>query len=229
MVELIYTAITIGSSYKFFSIIFDTFGFSLIFIRKAKKYGDNNFTVGIHLCDIPARPTNTNAKTKTMKDYFETNEQTDFDKLLDFNQHTKVFYNIQKKDKGSHIDALGYHENKLGEVKTYGIELKHRFVPVDRYNTMFIEDYKMASMLLDYVTFGIEPLYVNFMNDGYVVIFNLRMLKHYPKVRIANINSKGKEMTQLQERRYLLDMNDAVIYKNYQLIKGMNDKWKTIQ
>lgn len=154
--------------------------------------------------------------------YFETNENQDFKLLLDFNEHTHIFNNLRRAKEGHHTDAIGEHTSKLGEKRTFNIELKKRFCSVHKYDDVYIEDYKLASMLLDYQFFGVEPLYICFYDDA-TVIFNLNKLKRYPKTSILNIYSEGKQVTQTQERRYRLSMDDAVIYHNYNLIKPLGE------
>lgn len=164
-----------------------------------------------------------------MKDYFETNECTDYKLLEDFNDHTHMFDRIRRTKEGHHTDAVGYHTNKMGEKRTFNIELKKRNMLPGTYPTVFIEDYKLASMLIDYHIYNTEPLYINFLDDDYVVIFNLLKLKKEPEVEIKNIYSQGKDKMQQQERRYGLDLKDAVIYHHNNLVKPMGKKWKTKQ
>ena len=92
-------------------------------------------------------------------------------------------------------------------------------MPKDKYKTIMIEDYKYLELMLEYQFTGREPLYINFLNDC-VVIFNLNKLKNKPKLKILDIQSNGYDKLQKLERRYYLDINDAVIY---------DWKWKTQQ
>lgn len=154
--------------------------------------------------------------------YFEMNENKDYQLLLDFNQHTNLFDTVRRAKEGHHTDAIASHINNLGEERLFNIEIKRRFCNHTKYDTAFIEDYKMASMLLDYHFFGIEPLYINFYNDA-VVIFNLTKLSKYPKQDIWNIYSEGKKVNQTQERRYGLDFKDAVVFIDYKIQKQMGD------
>lgn len=85
-----------------------------------------------------------------------------------------------------------------------------------------IEPYKYLELKLEKEFNGRDGLYINFLADGSVVIFNISRLKTRPHFTIHNIRSKGYEVNQIQERRYHLDLKDAVIYKkennNYKLI-----------
>ena len=160
-----------------------------------------------------------------MKDsYFKSQEKNDYTQLFDFNKHTNLFDGVSATTEGYHTDAIAV-SNRLDK-RVFNIELKHRNCNITTYPTVYIEDYKLASMLLDYHMMDIEPLYFNFYNDG-VAIFNLSKLTKYPKVEIKNIYSEGKEKQQQQERRYCLDLKDAAIYKQYNLIKKCGEEWKT--
>ena len=142
-----------------------------------------------------------------MKDYFETNEKNDLQMLYEFNHSKKLFDSIIPTKEKSQVDAIARHKDR-----TFAVEIKHRLVPLDRYKTMFIEDYKLASMMLEYIINGREPLYICILHDA-ILVFNLLKLKNMPKLRITDIESKGYDKMQCQERRYLLDINDAVVYK----------------
>lgn len=149
-----------------------------------------------------------------MKDYFETNEKNDLQLLYEFNYQTKLFQSIKPTKEKSQIDAIATKGKR-----EFAIELKHRYINLEKYKSIMIEDYKLASMMLEYAINKREPLYVNFLADGTVVIFNLIKLSTMPKMRITDIKSEGYDKMQCQERRYLLDIKDAVIYKDNVLIK----------
>ena len=149
-----------------------------------------------------------------MKEYFEMNEREDLQQLYEFNAVKHLFDSINPSEEKAQIDATAKHKDR-----EFAVEIKHRLIPVDKYKTIMIEDYKYLELMLEYQFYGKEPLYINFLNDV-VVIFNLNKLKHKPKLRVMNIKSEGYDTMQCQERRYMLDINDAVIY---------DWKWKTQQ
>ena len=149
-----------------------------------------------------------------MKEYFEMNEREDLQQLYEFNAVKHLFDSIKPSEEKAQIDATAKHKDR-----EFAVEIKHRLIPVDKYKTIMIEDYKYLELMLEYQFYGKEPLYINFLNDV-VVIFNLNKLKHKPKLRVMNIKSEGYDTMQCQERRYMLDINDAVIY---------DWKWKTQQ
>lgn len=149
--------------------------------------------------------------------YFKTNEKTDLQLLYEFNEEHKFFDSITPTKEKEQFDAIAWHKTR-----TFAIELKHRFIPISRYKTLFIESHKYLELKLEYEFNGMEGLYINFLHDA-VVIFNINKIKHKPNFTIHNIKSDGYEVNQLQERRYHLDLRDAVIYKKE------NNTYKLIQ
>ena len=140
------------------------------------------------------------------KQYFKTNEKTDIQLLYEFNEEHKFFDSITPTKPMEQFDAIAWHKTR-----TFAIELKHRFIPINKYKTLFIEDYKFAALMLEYIINKREPLYINFLHDA-IVIFNLNKLSIKPKMTIKDIKSEGYEHIQKQERRYELSLKDAVIY-----------------
>ena len=134
-------------------------------------------------------------------------EQNDLQLFYEFNEQHKLFNSITPTKPMEQFDAIAIHKQR-----TFAVELKHRFIPISKYKTLFIEDYKFAALMLEYIINKREPLYVNILHDA-IVIFNLNKLKHKPKMTIKNIKSTGYEHLQLQERRFELNLEDAVIYK----------------
>ena len=149
-----------------------------------------------------------------MKEYFDMNEKQDLQQLYEFNAEKRLFDSIEPNEYSAQIDCTAKRKDR-----EFAVEIKHRLIPVNRYKTIMIESYKYLELMLEYQFNGKEPLYINFCNDA-VVIFNLNKLKNKPKLKILDIESKGYDKTQKLERRYYLDINDAVIY---------DWKWKTQQ
>lgn len=154
--------------------------------------------------------------------YFETNEKKDLQMLYEFNHETRLFDSITPTKEKSQIDATAKRKNR-----EFAIELKHRYINLEKYQTIMIEDYKLAELMLEYTVNHKEPLYVNFLADGHILIFNLAKLSEKPRMRIQNIKSEGYDKMQCQERRYMLPIKDAVIFKNNNLIKPMGKECKT--
>ena len=138
--------------------------------------------------------------------YFKTNEKTDIQLLYEFNEEHKFFDAITPTKEKEQFDAIAWHKTR-----TFAVELKHRFIPISRYKTLFIEDYKLAALMLEYIINKREPLYINFLHDA-IVIFNLNKLSIKPKMTTKDIKSEGYEHIQKQERRFELNLKDAVIY-----------------
>ena len=91
-------------------------------------------------------------------------------------------------------------------------------------DTEYIEAHKSTSMIFDYLYKHDEPLYVNFLKDGTIVLFNLTKLSDTPKKQRVKIKSKGYEREEY-EYRFFLPLKDAAIYKNGQLIKRIGEEW----
>jgi hypothetical protein len=136
-----------------------------------------------------------------------------------------------------HTDATGRTETKLGEERKFNLELKTRDVTLtksgkfmgDKFNenTLYIESHKIADLLLDQVI-GYEGLYVNFLNNNVVIIFNVGKLKVRPKLEKKRIPSKGYQGFEMGFREGL-HIKDAAIYKDNKLVKRIGEEWRTTQ
>lgn len=163
------------------------------------------------------------------KDFFDRNEKNGFKFLKAFNDEVHLFPEVYKTPERHHYDA-----SATTNSKTYNIEIKIRNqILLDDLrvsghsnsgkeyieNTLMIESHKMASQLLYASFYGYTPIYVNFLLDGTVIIFNLHNLKIFPERR-DNVKtySKGYQRKE-EEMKYYLDISDACIYKNNKLIK----------
>lgn len=170
--------------------------------------------------------------------YFSENESNDIDKLIRFNEKTHIFEHIKETEIKHYTDATGYSMDRI-----FNIELKNRnqvlltngkisgctqngkpYIDDD----IFIEDHKAADMLMDYVAYGLEPLYINFLANGWVLIFNLSKLSVRPRKHLnLKINSKGYRSMEFGNRQGLY-LKDAAIYdSNYNLVKKVGEEWKT--
>lgn len=136
-------------------------------------------------------------------EYAITNEENDFNLLLQFNQKLKL-KELGRTPQKYPTDASGYtQDNKYVE-----LELKRRFINIDAFDTLFIEPYKLQCMTMDK---KMIPLYVNFLDNDIIVIFNLSKIKN-PKKTQHNIPSKLYERIK-QSNRYELPIKQAWIYK----------------
>lgn len=173
------------------------------------------------------------------KEYFQSNELKDITKLKAFNKATGLFDEIGETEVKYHTDATATTTTKLGEVKYWNIELKDRNLNLmddgrisgatDKGSfyddTIFIESHKVADMLLDCIN-GLTPLYINFLSDGHILIFNLSNLKKRPKkTGTMNIRSKGYQKFEIAKRQGLYIYDAAIYDKNYKLIKRAGEEF----
>lgn len=154
---------------------------------------------------------------------FNSQEDHDFQALLDLNSSKHWFEHIDRLPPKSHADASG----TTVDGRKVIIELKSRNMTIcdDKCHliantrdggqciveTIFIEGHKIASLLLDQLE-GFTPLYINFLNNG-TVIYNLSKLKRRPREEVMrNVYSKGY-MNWEQAKRQGLWIEDAAIVK----------------
>jgi hypothetical protein len=168
------------------------------------------------------------------KQYFEDSEKICDEKLIEFNEKTGFFHDLERIIGKEHRDFTGYTINKLGEKTRWNIELKNRKlilqddgrisgctskgnVYIDE--TLYIENHKITDLLLDRII-GFEPLYINFTLNGYTIVYNLAKLTKRPEKTIKkNIYSKGYEKME-DGRRQGLYLKDAAIFnKDGKLVK----------
>ncbi len=172
-------------------------------------------------------------------EFFKSNELKDITKLKAFNKVTGLFDEIGETEVKHHTDATGYTTTKMGDIKYWNIELKDRNLNLmedgrisgatDKGSfyddTIFIESHKVADMLLDSIN-GLTPLYINFLSDGHIIIFNLSNLKKRPKkTGTMNIKSKGYQKFEVAKREGLYISDAAIFDKNYKLIKRAGEEW----
>lgn len=142
------------------------------------------------------------------KNYFNQSEANGLQLLYEFSDDYKLFDSITPTKEKAQYDAVA-----IRGKRKFAVELKKRYIPLNKYKTIMIESYKYLELLLEAKYNGLEPLYVCFLYDA-VVVFNLDKLKNKPNFRIHNtIKSQGYEVNQLQERRYMLPIEEGVVYK----------------
>lgn len=139
--------------------------------------------------------------------YADTNEVNDFALLQDFNSKLHIKELGRTPEKCS-TDASGYTKDN----QYINIELKRRFVDVNRYKTIIIEGHKYLSLLKGFVYSNKIPLYINFMNGGYIILFNLSKLSEEPTERKYKIWSELYQGFEISSR-FELPLKDAWIYK----------------
>lgn len=156
------------------------------------------------------------------KEYANENEKTDFELLAQFNYYLKLI-ELGKCPEKWHSDASGY----TTDGRYINIELKQRNQVLLKNmtvsgctedgkpytcKTIYAEAHKCGDMLLDYVCEQKEPLYINFLLNDVVLVFNLARLKHRPDKVGKRIYSKLYQGFELAKREELR-IEDAFIYK----------------
>ncbi len=150
-------------------------------------------------------------------EYFENNEKTDFEKLCQFNNEKSFFKELAKTPEKHIYDASG----RTNDGRLVCIELKSRNAVLTKENTVsghnfndqtvFIEDEKFTALAIqNYVNHAI-PLYINFLEDGHVLVWNLSQLKREPEHITTVIKNKGYNKMQKCYRNGLY-LSDAKIY-----------------
>ena len=169
--------------------------------------------------------------------YFEENEKNDLRKLFELNEKAHIFKEVTPSKEKHYTDATGFTADRL-----FNIELKNRNQILLRDGrisgcsqsgkdyideTIFIEDHKLSDMLLDWLCNGLEPLYINFLSNGWTIIYNLSKLSVRPKKYLnMKINSKGYRSMEFGNRQGLYLIDAAVYDDKYNLVKRVGEEWK---
>ena len=164
-------------------------------------------------------------------EFADMKENEGYEKLKDFNSYLKLIELGRYPEKHT-SDASGVTTD--GRYLNFEIKIRNQTlingilsgVTTDNKTytgtTLYIEAHKVGDLLLDYICDKTIPLYINFLNDGYVVLYNLSALKHRPTKVAKRIYSKLYQGFELSKREELL-LDDAWIYQKenntYKLIK----------
>ena len=161
------------------------------------------------------------------QDYAKQKEDEGFKLLKEFNEKVLKLKDLGRTPEKHTTDASGF----TSDNKYINIELKKRNMRLtddfklsaETYtvDTLFIEAHKAGDLLLDYICYKHIPLYINFLDDDTVIVFNLSTLKHRPRKIAKKIESKLYEAFELGKREGLL-LKDAYIYKK------INNSYKLI-
>lgn len=168
------------------------------------------------------------------KEYFDKNEENDMKLLYDFNLHTNLFSGLAPAEYSHFADATAYTVSRLGEKRKFNIEIKRRNAVLLQSgkisgrtfldDTIMIESHKLADLLLDGIN-GYEGLYINFLDNNVVIIYNLQRIKTRPKSMKKVIKSGGYNSYEIASRQGLY-IKDAAIYKDYKIVKKIGEEWK---
>lgn len=146
------------------------------------------------------------------RNFFEENEKQDMLLLRKLSTDVGLFSNVGECEKYACVDASGI--TKDGKVAI--VELKNRYNEIQEFGDIFIESKKVAYLLLQNITKGHIPLYINFFTvDGitkHAAVWNLLNVtdfKYYSRIRT---HSRGYQSDEHLERFGLL-YRDAWIYE----------------
>lgn len=149
--------------------------------------------------------------------YFKAKEDENIQKLSELNELKNWFKTIEPTPKGYEYDASGV----TSDGRAYNVELKTRDAILTETNTVsgsnfnddtvIIESEKVGPLLWEYNINEAIPLYINFLTDGTVLIWNLASLKVRPKHECIVINNKGYGKMYKGYRDYL-PVGTAIIY-----------------
>lgn len=168
------------------------------------------------------------------QDYANEKESECYEKMRRFNEFLHLL-NLGQAPPKHHFDASATTPTS----RYVEIELKDRnqnLLKADKYfaisgcskegksytaTTLYIENHKVADLLMDYVANDSIPLYINFLNDDVVIVFNLSQIKHRPQTVSKRIKSELYQSFEFGKRMEL-QLEDAYIYQ----LK--NNEWKML-
>lgn len=146
------------------------------------------------------------------RNFFEDNEKQDMLLLRKLSTDVGMFSKVGECEKYACADASGI--TKDGKVAI--VELKNRYNEIQDFGDIFVESKKVAYLLLEHITKGHIPLYINFFTvDGitkHAAVWNLLNVtdfKYYSRIRT---HSKGYQSDEHLER-FGLFYSDAWIYE----------------
>ena len=136
--------------------------------------------------------------------YFDRMEIEDFDKLKKINEDLKWFTKLERNTLFDRIDI----EAKDRKGRSVNIELKTRIIPIDKYDTIYIEEDKYKHLIMKWENDGEIPLYINFFNGGIVGVWDLRKFPN-PELKNVRIINKGRQTIE-NVNRYILPVKNCI-------------------
>ena len=144
--------------------------------------------------------------------YFDDNETQDMLLLRKLSTDVGMFSTVGECEKYACADASGI--TKDGKIAI--VELKNRYNEIQDFGDMFIESKKVAYLLLENITKGHIPLYINFFTvDGitkHAAVWNLLNVTDFKYYARIKTHSSGYQSYEHRERFGLL-YSDAWIYE----------------
>lgn len=144
-------------------------------------------------------------------------EADDYKLLQEFNEQVFKLKELGRREGNANpIDASGLTKDN----QVVNMELKARNCNINTYDTLMLETHKGYTLLDEYIKHKRIPLYINFMQDGNVAVFNLLKAEGYMKRETTHSKLYGNG--EYQYKQYL-PLKSAWIYKK------QNNKYKLIQ
>ena len=144
--------------------------------------------------------------------FFDDNETQDMLLLRKLSTDVGMFSKVGECEKYACADASGV--TKDGKIAI--VELKNRYNEIQDFGDIFIESKKVAYLLLENITKGHIPLYINFFTvDGitkHAAVWNLLNVTDYRYYARLKTHSRGYQAYENRERFGLL-YSDAWIYE----------------
>ena len=144
--------------------------------------------------------------------YFDDNEKQDMLLLRKLSTDVGMFAKVGECEKYACADASGI--TKDGKIAI--VELKNRYNEIQDFGDIFIESKKVAYLLLQHITNGHIPLYINFFTvDGitkHAAVWNLLNVTDFKYYSMIRTHSRGYQSDEHRERFGLL-YSDAWIYE----------------
>lgn len=156
------------------------------------------------------------------KEFANERETEGWKKLQDFNDFLHL-QELGKTPTGAYADASGFTttgqkiniENKVRNQtlmdNLWISGMTKNDIPYSA-NTLYIESHKLGDLLIDYITEQKTPLYINYLNDNVIIVFNLATLRHRPEKAHRRIFSKLYQSFEIADRE-MLRLEDAYIYR----------------
>ena len=146
------------------------------------------------------------------RNFFDDNETNDMLLLRKLSTDVGMFSKVGECEKYACADASGI--TKDGKIAI--VELKNRYNEIQDFGDIFIESKKVAYLLLEHITKGHIPLYINFFTvDGitkHAAVWNLLNVTDYRYYARIRTHSSGYQSYENRERFGLL-YSDAWIYE----------------
>ena len=148
------------------------------------------------------------------RNFYRDKEKEDWIAMQSFNSLLSLTQ-LGRTPVGTFYDVSGY--TKDGTMVE--IELKGRNISLNDLNNnpvysegIIVEAEKISDMLFDSNIEGTIPLYINFLNDNHIVVFNFKRFKKRPQRKKIRIKNQGEGVNE-KVTRYYLPLDEGIIYR----------------